>query len=135
MTENTNRNINDIIVQRIQASFGELMGEDEWRDLVAAEITKFKTQERRYGDLKDSPLQMLVRKEIESELLKKIRETLASPNYQITMNNNTPAIVGELIKTIITENADAMLKNLMASIAASLIQQFSFQLNERMRNI
>ncbi len=133
MSEKTNRNINAVIVERIRSSFGELMGEDEWRDLVAEEITRFKSPTNDYHD-KSSPLAKMVRAQIQQKFDEKIREVLSTPHFKVAFDDKGHHAAGDIIGTLVREHAAKMFENMAADIAGRMVGEVVMQINNRLNN-
>lgn len=133
----TNRNVNDIILERIRASFGELMTDDEWRDVVTSEVTRFKMPVKdRYGGAPAvSPLAAMVSKQLEEAMLAKIKSILADRYYSVEIDKAGHQIVGDMIKKLVEEHMATGFKMLAESIAGRMVGGLATHVEARLNEL
>ena len=108
----TNRNINDLIVEKIHSSFVELLPEDELRNIVESELDRFKTP-RQTGDrwnpkTAPSPLEAIVYAAIE-KLVKVEVEKHVDAMTQTRFDAAGQQVASDMIKALVAQSAELAL--------------------------
>lgn len=108
MADNLPARVEDVIANRIRAQFVELIPEEAFTMMVKKEIDWFtSTRSGQYydgGRDQISPLQNLIRKDIERKFVDLLGAELSKPEYQPTIfNANGVPQMGDAVRAIIKE--------------------------------
>jgi len=124
------------IVERIRASFVELIPEDQWIALVDAEIKQF-TQPPgsgyySYQESRVAPLRLIVREELDKLFRAKLVALLSNPDFQPKWSDkSTDMVAGEFVKTFLTENVDLIAKAAFGQIMQNAVDTLRSSLQVR----
>lgn len=110
----TNRNINDLIVEKIHSSFVELLPEDDLRTIVESELDRFKTP-RQVGDrwnpkVAPSPLEAIVYEAIEKLVRVEVEKHLHALT-PATFDAAGQTIASDTIKALVAQSAELALSS------------------------
>jgi hypothetical protein len=109
----------DAVKIKLKAMVADLIPEERWDGIVNQTITEFVA--------KDLPL--LIKKELEAEFGKKIKEALAAPEFTGYHFDNGQRVATELVTDLIKEQAPTIL----ASFVGGLIQMQVQDIQNRLR--
>lgn len=110
----TNRNINDVIVEKIHTTFIELVPEEELREIVAKAIDDFKaprqTGDRYNREIKPSPLEEYVGKAITGLLEKAVAKHIDKA-LDVTFDEHGQRVASEIIQKAVNDAAPMMIEH------------------------
>lgn len=135
----TNRNINDIIVDKIHASFIELVPEEELREIVAKAIDDFKAPritKANYGsqgEAKPSPLEEVVGKAINELLTKAVNKHLDEA-LQTKFDEYGQRIASEAITNAVEQAAPVILQHFVKTAGEWAAIRMTESLRSQLRN-
>jgi hypothetical protein len=122
--------IMDAVRDRIKAEFVSLIPEDAWKGLVDAEVKKFfeAPREDHYSRGYPSDFQRTVWGCLEVEVKKRVQEYLASPEWSQTWTDAGKPMASEAIKKILTDNASAVLTNVLGAAMQVALEQMKVRI-------
>lgn len=116
------------IRDKIRSAFVELITPEQWSAMIAAELKTF-TSDRpsTYRDVAPtpSPFKETVRDELSKFIREKVKEALASPEWQTQWDSTTQQYgPSEMIKQWLLENREAVLASTIQVMFGSALQDF-----------
>lgn len=127
-TELATPDIRQVITDRIKATFVSLIPDDQWEKLVSSQINAFSNASRdHYGNQKPAELNELIRAELKSLFLNRLKEELAKPEYW-SGDERTPSA---FVKDYLSANMDAILQAFFAGMIGDGLRNLqSWTMNE-----
>ena len=125
----TLENAADQLKQKIRMAFVELLPEEQWKEMVAAELKRFTeaTSEYNHYQSKHIPVPSAFSKicsEVFTEYLKtEIKTVLMSPDWSSGWGNNGREKISGAIKAWCTEHSQALIESTVQALAAGAAQQ------------
>ena len=134
----TNRNIHDVIVERIHSSFAELIPEDEMRELVTSAIDKFKTPTTRteYNRTVDvpSPLQSIVNEAVSNLVNKSVQDSIVEI-LNPTFDEHGKAITSAMLDQLVKDNMADIIQTFIGNMIKGSHYQIAELVKQDLRNL
>lgn len=116
--------LNDLVRQRIQSDFVQLIPEENWATLVNSTVSQFTTKRKR-GNYQDerytSDLDELIIDHLKEIAKAAIKEELSKPEHQVTWNNGNP-IAGAIVQEVVDNHAHKIFSMVVGSMVANVMQ-------------
>lgn len=133
----TNRNINDVIVEKIHTTFIELVPEEELREIVAKAIDDFKaprqTGDRYNREIKPSPLEEYVGKAITGLLEKAVTKHIDKA-LDVTLDEHGQRVASEIIQKAVNDAAPMMIENFVKNAGTMTAMMMVSSLRNELRS-
>lgn len=121
------------VKDRIKATFVSLIPEDKWETLVKTEVDNFfKSKDTGYSNRTlASDFQLLVKNELNNYSISRLKEFLATEEFNKTWDQNGKVAASEGIRKMVVENSGAILTTFYGSLFQDFLQQFANNLKSR----
>lgn len=112
--------LNNIIADRLRGEFVQLLPPETWAGLVKQELQRFTQPITGYGGPTASPLQAIIREELEKKLREAIREELSTPPY-LEMWQEGKYRPGSAIRDILKELTPDLVQNMFEGVIEATV--------------
>ncbi len=103
---------------KIRSAFVDMIPPEQWAAMIQAELQAFtKPLHNTYGEARPSPLQAMMRAELERIVKAKITEALASPEW-----SSFDGAISAGVQRAILEHRDALIESMLKSMMGTAIQ-------------
>lgn len=125
------------VKDRIKATFVSLIPDDKWEEMVKNEIASFfevKKENYSYNNHnKETDFQKLVKNTVAQECQDRLNALIKSEYFDETWSINGAPVAKEQLQKMLVENSAEIFKNMMLNSFSSMLQQFSYQLQNQQR--
>lgn len=121
------------VKDRIKATFVSLIPDEQWGQMVKAEIDSFfKQKETGFSNNRQyaSDFQMLVRSMVNQEVKDRLEAYLKSPEFQVMWDSSGHPVASEAVKKLMIENSGAILANFYSGMFSSMLAGFASNINK-----
>ena len=127
----TMQSVTETVTERIKATFVSLIPEDQWKEMVSTELSKFMARQDNYHrNRNSSPLQDMIKAAIQERFREVIAEELGKPDWKGVWESNgfKPS---EVVAKLVTDAGPALFKTALAEFVNSAIESFRQHLESR----
>ncbi len=118
------------VKDRIKATFVSMIPDVQWEQIVGAEVDSFlKKSDTSYNHNRDykSPLDVLIRQELNEWAKGKFAEYLQSEGMKTTWDENGKPVASEAVKKMILENSGQMLLSLFGGLFQTMMNDYALK--------
>lgn len=123
----------DGVKDRIKATFVSLIPEDAWEQMVKTEVDRFFKPKENWNSSREyrSEFQDLVRKEIEDECKRRLKEYLSSPDFNTTWKDNGLSATTKAVENMIVKNSGEIMVSMFGQMFQSMLLNFKSDLIDK----
>ena len=124
--------VRDKIAERIRTAFVELIPDEQWKAVVDAEIKRFSEPTcDRYRNDQPSPLQAIIRSELETSFRGAIKAELNKPEYLGNWigSDQTPS---EFVSDFLVKHSDVMIRAALGSVTQGILDNIRRSIGDGM---